>query len=44
MMYVSQTIMLYTLNLHSAVGQLCLNKTRRKIWISIRSTKNCVPP
>ena len=29
-MYVSQIIMLYTLNLHSAVGQLCLNKTRKK--------------
>ena len=32
MMYVSQIIMLYTLN--SAVGQLCLNKT----WISNKYT------
>ena len=30
MMYVSQVIMLYTLNLHSAVCQLYLNKTGRK--------------
>ena len=30
MMYVSQIIMVYTLNLYSAVCQLCLNKTRRK--------------
>ena len=30
MMYVSQIIMLYTLNLHSAACQLNLNKTRRK--------------
>ena len=29
MLYVSQIIM-YTLNLYSAVGQLCLNKTGRK--------------
>ena len=30
MMYVSQIIMLYTLNLHSVVCQLYLNKPRRK--------------
>ena len=30
MMYVSQIIMLYTLNLYSALGQLYLNKTGRK--------------
>ena len=30
MMYISQIIMLYTLNLHSAVCQLYLNKTERK--------------
>ena len=30
MMYVSQIIMLYTLNLHSAACQLDLNKTGRK--------------
>ena len=30
MMYVSQIIMLYALNLYSAVCQLYLNKTRRK--------------
>ena len=30
MMYVNQIIMLYTLNLYSAVCQLHLNKTRRK--------------
>ena len=30
MMYVSQVIMLYTLNLYSAVCQLYLNKTGRK--------------
>ena len=30
MMYVSQIIMLYTLNLYSAVFQLYLNKTGRK--------------
>ena len=30
-MYVSQIIMLYTLNLYSAVCQLYLNKTGRKI-------------
>ena len=30
MVHVSQTIMLYTLNLYSAVRQLYLNKTRRK--------------
>ena len=30
MMQVSQIIMLYTLNLHSAICQLYLNKTRRK--------------
>ena len=29
-MYVSQIIMLYTLNLYSAVCQLCLNKIGRK--------------
>ena len=29
-MYVSQIIMLYTLNLYSAACQLCLNKTGRK--------------
>ena len=29
-MYVSQIIMLYTLNLYSAVRQLYLNKTGRK--------------
>ena len=31
MMYVNQIIILYTLNLHSAVRQLYLNKTGRKI-------------
>ena len=30
MMYVTQIIMLYTLNLYSAVCQLYLNKTRRQ--------------
>lgn len=30
MIYVNQTIMLYTLNLYSDVCQLCLNKTGRK--------------
>jgi len=30
MMYISQTIMLYFLNLYHAVYQLYLNKTRRK--------------
>ena len=30
MMYVSQIVILYTLNLHSAVCQLYLNKTGRK--------------
>ena len=30
MMYVSQIIMLYTLNLHSTVYQLHINKTGRK--------------
>lgn len=30
MKYVSHIIMLYTFNLHSAVSQLYLNKTRRK--------------
>ena len=30
MIYGSQIIMLYTLNLYSAVYQLCLNKTARK--------------
>ena len=30
MMYVRQIIMLYTLNLYSAVCQLYFNKTRRK--------------
>ena len=30
MMYVSQTIMLYTLNLYSAMHKLYLNKTGRK--------------
>ena len=30
MMYVSQVIMLYTLNLHSAVSLLYLNKTDKK--------------
>ena len=29
-MMLNQIIMLYTLNLHNAVGQLRLNKTRRK--------------
>ena len=29
-MYVSQIIMLYVLNLHSAVGQSYLNKTGKK--------------
>ena len=35
MMYVSQIVMLYTLNLHSAVYQLYLNTTERKIkrWL-----------
>ena len=31
MMYFSQTIMLYTLNLYSAVCQLYLDKTGKKI-------------
>ena len=31
MMYVTQIIMLYTLNLYSAVCQIYLNKTGRKI-------------
>ena len=31
MMYVNQAIMLYTLNLYSAVCQLYLNKTGRKM-------------
>ena len=30
MMYVSQVIMLYTLNIYSAISQLYLNKTGRK--------------
>ena len=30
MMYVGQIIMLHTLNLHSAVCQIYLNKTRNK--------------
>ena len=30
MMYASQIIMLYTLNLYSAVCQMYLNKTKRK--------------
>ena len=30
MMYVSQIIMLYTLNLYNAVCQSCLNKTERE--------------
>lgn len=29
MIYVSKTIMLYTLNLYRAVGQLYLNKTEK---------------
>ena len=33
MMYVSQIIMLYTLNLYSAVCQLHLNKTGRKKFL-----------
>jgi len=32
MIYVSQIIMLYTLNIHNAVHQLYLNKTGRKNW------------
>ena len=30
MMYVSQIIILYTLNLHNAENQLYLNKTKKK--------------
>ena len=30
MMYISQIIMMYTLNLYSALCQLYLNKTERK--------------
>ena len=34
MLYVSQIIMFYTLNLHSTVHQLYLNKTgRKKNWL-----------
>ena len=33
MMYVNQIIMLYTLNLYSAVCQLYLNKTGRKKFL-----------
>ena len=37
MMYVSQIIMLYTLNLYSAVCQLYLNKTEKKyLWNVLR--------
>ena len=32
MIYVSQIIMLYTLNIHNAVHQLYLNKTGGKNW------------
>ena len=35
MMYISQIIMLYALNLYSAICQLYLNKTRRKKLIQI---------
>lgn len=31
MMYISQNILLYTLNLHSAICELYLNKTGQKI-------------
>ena len=36
-MYVNQIIMLYTLNLYSAVHQLYLNKTLRKKRVHFRS-------
>ena len=40
-MYVSQIIMLYTLNLHSAVGQLHLNKTgERRVSMNNKTVSN----
>ena len=33
MMYVTQVIMLYTLNLYSAICQLYLSKTEKKIGV-----------
>ena len=41
MIYLSQIIMLYTLNLYSAVCQIYLNKTgRKKTYIYIKNTKD----
>ena len=39
MMYESQTIVLYTLNLHSTIGQLYFNKTEREQFLN----KNAAP-
>ena len=39
MMYASQIIMLYTLNLHSAICQLYLNKTGRKKLIMYKGIR-----
>ena len=39
---VSQTIMLYTLNLYSDACQLCLNKSRKKIPTS--NEEHCMIP
>ena len=42
MMYVSQIIMLYTLNLYGAVCQLCLHKTGRikKTYLMAKKEEN----
>ena len=40
MIYVCQIIMLYTLNLYSAVYQLYLNKTRKKKpWVEFQGKR-----
>ena len=38
--YVSQTIMVYTLNLHDVVCQLCLNKTGKNVRCEARHKIN----
>ena len=40
MMYVSEIIMLYTLNLHSAVSQLYFNKTEKEKKMNLIHTSH----